>query len=180
MPNQIELDKTYLQMAETWGKLSKAERKKVGCLIVKDGQIISDGYNGTPAGYDNNCETVNENFHPLAKNKLETKQEVLHAESNALMKLAKSTNSSADSTVYLTMSPCFECSKLMIQAGVKRLVYSEAYRNSDGIKFLRKNGIETFHYPSNTISDEDPVSEFTKSFCAKQKKRDLCEKEGSL
>ena len=194
MPNQKELDKTYLQMAETWGKLSKAERKKVGCLIVKDGQIISDGYNGTPAGYDNNCETVNENFHPLAKNKLETRQEVLHAESNALMKLAKSTNSSADSTVYLTMSPCFECSKLMIQAGVKRLVYSEAYRNSDGIEFLKENGIEICHYPSGAISNEDLVSAFTEATIAaqeyskifteehpsqKQKKRDLCEKEES-
>ena len=87
MPEQIELDKVYLEMAETWSQLSKAVRKKVGCIIVKDGQIISDGYNGTPAGYDNTCETINEKFHYLAENKLETRPEVLHAESNALMKL---------------------------------------------------------------------------------------------
>ena len=147
MPKQIDLDRTYLQMAEVWGRLSKAERKKVGCLIVKNGQIISDGYNGTPAGYNNTCEIENEGFHPSAKDKLETKPEVLHAESNALMKLAKSTNSSDGSTVYLTMSPCFECSKLMIQAGVKRLVYSEKYRNESGINFLNENNIETCFSP---------------------------------
>ena len=143
MPKQNQLDRVYLQMAKTWAQLSKAERKKVGCLIVKDGQIISDGYNGTPAGYDNSCEVVNESFHPLAENKLETKREVLHAESNALMKLARSTNSSDGCTVYLTMSPCFDCSKLMIQAGVKRLVYSEQYRIKDGVDFLEQNGIKT-------------------------------------
>ncbi len=98
MPKQIELDITYLKMADVWGQLSKAKRKKVGCLIVKDGQIISDGYNGTPAGYDNNCEYE-------TRFGYETKPEVLHAESNALMKLAKSTNSSKDSTIYLAMSP---------------------------------------------------------------------------
>ncbi len=146
MPEQIELDKVYLEMAETWSQLSKAVRKKVGCIIVKDGQIISDGYNGTPAGYDNVCETINEKFHYLAENKLETRPEVLHAESNALMKLARSTNSSQDCTVYLTMSPCFECSKLMIQAGVKRLVYNEQYRILDGVKFLQENGIQVTYY----------------------------------
>jgi dCMP deaminase len=154
MPRQEQFDEAYLLMAETWGQLSKAERKKVGCLVVKDGQIISDGYNGTPAGYDNVCETENEGFHPSAENKLETKPEVLHAESNALMKLAKSTNSSEGSTVYLTMSPCFECSKLMIQAGVKRLVYSEKYRNESGIKFLNENKIETCFFPINEASLE--------------------------
>ena len=141
MPNQIDLDITYLKMAQEWGQLSKAKRKKVGCLIVKDGQIISDGYNGTPAGYSNECEFVNENFLPQAKNKLETKPEVLHAESNALMKLAKSTNSSKGSTIYLTMSPCFECAKLIIQAGVVRVVYSETYRNLEGVGFLHSNNI---------------------------------------
>ena len=146
MPEQIDLDKVYLEMAETWSQLSKAVRKKVGCIIVKDGQIISDGYNGTPAGYDNTCETINKKFHYLAENKLETRPEVLHAESNALMKLARSTNSSQDCTVYLTMSPCFECSKLMIQAGVKRLVYNEQYRILDGVKFLQENGIEVTYY----------------------------------
>jgi len=141
MPNQLDLDITYLKMAREWGRLSKAKRKKVGCLIVKDGQIISDGYNGTPAGYSNECEFVNENFLPQAKNKLETKPEVLHAESNALMKLAKSTNSSKDSTIYLTMSPCFDCAKLIIQAGVVRVVYSETYRNLEGVGFLHSNNV---------------------------------------
>ena len=141
MPSQLELDKTYLRMAAVWANLSKATRKKVGCLIVKDGQIISDGYNGTPKGYDNECETVNEKFLDKAENKLETKREVLHAESNALMKLAKSTNSSKDSTIYLTMSPCFDCAKLIIQAEVERVVCSEQYRITDGVDFLRKNNI---------------------------------------
>jgi dCMP deaminase len=134
MPKQTELDVTYLKMANEWGQLSKARRRKVGCLIVKDGQIISDGYNGTPAGYDNNCEYE-------TRFGYETRPEVLHAESNALMKLAKSTNSSRDSTIYLTMSPCFECAKLIIQAGVKRVVYSEIYRIEKGIEFLRSNDV---------------------------------------
>ena len=141
MPKQIELDITYLKMADEWAQLSKAVRRKVGCLIVRDGQIISDGYNGTPAGFDNTCEFVNEKFLARAENKLQTKPEVLHAESNALMKLAKSTNSSKDSTIYLTMSPCFDCAKLIIQAGVLRVVYSDTYRNTEGIDFLRSNNI---------------------------------------
>ena len=134
MPKQADLDKTYLKMTDQWGQLSKAKRKKVGCLIVKDGQIISDGYNGTPAGYDNTCEYE-------TRFGYETKPEVLHAESNALMKLAKSTNSSKDSTIYLTMSPCFDCAKLIIQAGVKRVVYSDTYRIDKGIEFLRRNNV---------------------------------------
>ena len=134
MPKQIELDITYLKMTDQWGQLSKAKRKKVGCLIVKDGQIISDGYNGTPAGYDNNCEYE-------TRFGYETKPEVLHAESNALMKLAKSTNSSKDSTIYLAMSPCFDCAKLIIQAGVKRVVYRDTYRIEMGIDFLRRNNV---------------------------------------
>ena len=142
MPSQLDLDKTYLQMANIWGQLSKAKRKKVGCLIVKDKQIISDGYNGTPRGYDNTCEIVNEHFVPQAKNKLQTKREVLHAESNALMKLAKSTNSSKGSTIYLTMTPCFDCAKLIIQAEVVRVVCSQKYRITDGIEFLNKNNIQ--------------------------------------
>ena len=135
MPKQNELDETYLRMANLWGLLSKAKRKQVGCLIVKNGQIISDGYNGTPAGYDNNCENE-------TRFGYETKPEVLHAESNALMKLAKSTNGSDGSTIYLTMSPCFECAKLIIQAGVNRVVYSEEYRNTSGIEFLTKNNVK--------------------------------------
>ena len=141
MPKQIDLDVTYLRMADEWAQLSKAVRRKVGCLIVKDDQIISDGYNGTPAGFDNTCEFVNEGFLDRAENKLQTKPEVLHAESNALMKLAKSTNSSKDSTIYLTMSPCFDCAKLIIQAGVIRVVFSEKYRNQEGIKFLHSNNV---------------------------------------
>jgi dCMP deaminase len=135
MPEQSQLDETYLRMANLWGLLSKAKRKQVGCLIVKNGQIISDGYNGTPAGYDNNCENE-------TRFGYETKPEVLHAESNALMKLAKSTNGSDGSTIYLTMSPCFECAKLIIQAGVNRVVYSEEYRNTSGIEFLTKNNVK--------------------------------------
>ena len=145
MPKQIELDITYLKMADVWGQLSKAKRKKVGCLIVKDGQIISDGYNGTPAGYDNNCEYE-------TRFGYETKPEVLHAESNALMKLAKSTNSSKDSTIYLAMSPCFDCAKLIIQAGVKRVVYRDTYRIEMGIDFLRRN---------NVIADLVTINELT-------------------
>ena len=138
MPKQIDLDITYLKMANLWGQLSKAERKKVGCLIVKNGHIISDGYNGTPSGYDNKCEYE-------TRFGYETKPEVLHAESNALMKLAKSTISSEDSTVYLTMSPCFDCAKLIIQAGVRRVVYGESYRNTTGINFLVKNAVFCDH-----------------------------------
>ena len=135
MPKQRELDFTYLEMATSWSQLSKAKRKKVGSLVVKDGQIISDGYNGTPKGYDNDCEFE-------TRFGFETRPEVLHAESNALMKLAKSTNSSENCTIYLTLSPCFECSKLLVQAGVKRVVYNEQYRDTSGLEFLKVNGIE--------------------------------------
>jgi dCMP deaminase len=139
MPSQLDLDKTYLKMAYVWSKLSKAKRKKVGCLVVKDGQIISDGYNGTPSGFNNECEyDGHKNGLPI----LITKPEVLHAESNALMKLAKGTNSSKGSTIYLTMSPCFDCAKLIIQAEVARVVCSEEYRVKDGIEFLNKNNIQ--------------------------------------
>jgi len=141
MPKQIDLDITYLRMADEWAQLSKAVRRKVGCIIVRDGQIISDGYNGTPVGFDNTCEIVNEGFLDRAENKLQTKPEVLHAESNALMKLAKSTNSSKGSTIYLTMSPCFDCAKLIIQAEVSRVVYSEEYRITTGIEFLKQFNI---------------------------------------
>ncbi len=135
MPQQQQLDYTYLEMANTWGQLSKARRKKVGCLIVKNNQIISDGYNGTPAGYENDCEYE-------TRFGWETRPEVLHAESNALMKLAKSANSSLESTIYLTVSPCFDCAKLIIQAGVSRVVYSEEYRITKGIEFLKQFNID--------------------------------------
>lgn len=125
-------DNRYMEMAEVWAKNSKANRKKVGCLIVKDNQIISDGYNGTPTGFDNACEDT----------KGETKREVLHAESNAIAKIAKSNYSSINSTLYTTLSPCYACSKLIIQCQIKRVVYKETYRNSIGLILLRKANIE--------------------------------------
>ena len=135
MPSQIDLDKTYLKMAHEWGQLSKAKRKKVGCLVVKDGQIISDGYNGTPSGMDNECEYE-------YNGKLITKPVVLHAESNALMKLAKSNNNSNGATIYLSISPCFDCSKLIVQAGISRVVYKEKYRDNSGLLLLEENNIK--------------------------------------
>jgi len=125
---QLKLDKKYLELADSWSQLSVAERMKVGCIIVKDNQIISDGFNGTPSGFNNVCE--DEHF--------KTKPEVLHAESNALMKLALSTQSSKDATLYVTLSPCFECSKLIIQAKIKRVVYRDDYRVLSGLDLLRK------------------------------------------
>jgi len=130
MAKQLDLDYTFLEMAYVFANLSKAKRRKVGCIIVKDGQVISNGFNGTPSGFDNCCEDNNE-----------TKPEVLHAESNALMKIARSTNSSIGSTMYLTCSPCFECAKLIIQSGIIRLVYKEDYRKEDGIDLLRQTNI---------------------------------------
>jgi|TARA_Y100000310_G_scaffold230173_1_gene232608 dCMP deaminase len=135
MPAQDVLDKTYIEMAKIWGQLSKAERKQVGCLIVKSGQIISDGYNGTPHGFDNACEYG-------TRFGLETKPEVLHAESNALTKLAKSTQSSKGATIYITLSPCFDCAKLMIQSGINRVVYLDQYRDTGGIDLLCKANID--------------------------------------
>ena len=134
MASQKSLDQTYMRMAEELSKLSYAERKKVGCLIVKDTQIISEGYNGTPTGFDNACEYYSH------VDEMYTKPEVLHAESNAITKLARSTNSSSDSTLYVTLAPCFDCSKLIIQAGVKRLVYKDTYRK-DGLALLDKAGV---------------------------------------
>lgn len=139
MPKQEDLDSAYLDMAEIWARLSKAKRKQVGCLIVKNGAIISDGYNGTPRGFDNNCEIEDpKSFEP----KLITKAEVLHAESNAITKLAKSTQSSDGATMYITISPCIDCAKLIIQSGIERVVYGKLYRNKDGINLLKKAGID--------------------------------------
>lgn len=136
MPNQSKLDKAYLKMAEVWANsMSRAQRKKVGALLVKNGQIISDGYNGTISRFDNTCEELKDGF-------LVTKPEVLHAESNCITKVAKSTNSSEGSTLYITCSPCFECSKLIIQSGIIRVVYGEIYRNLDGLKLLERAGVE--------------------------------------
>ena len=135
MPSQLQLDKKYLELARSWSQLSKAKRMQVGCIIVKGNQIISDGFNGTPAGFNNACED----------DEFVTKPEVLHAESNALMKLATSTNSSEGATAYITLSPCFECSKLLVQAKIKRVVYSDIYRVNSGIDLLTKAGITVEH-----------------------------------
>jgi len=150
MADQLSLDRAYIDMAQRWGKLSKANRKKVGCLIVKDGAIISDGYNGTPRGFDNTCETsiMPESIAPKSlsnhpSNALITKPEVLHAESNAITKLAKSTQSSVGATMYVTISPCIECAKLIIQSEISRVVYGKLYRNSEGIDLLNKANILT-------------------------------------
>ena len=151
MPNQQDLDATYLNMAETWSSLSKAKRKKVGCIIVKDGSIISDGYNGTPRGFDNDCESIKPRKDGLSIDyegnlvegtyDLVTKPEVLHAESNAITKLAKSTQSSIGSTMYITISPCVDCAKLIIQSGISRVVFKDSYRNEDGVNLLKKASI---------------------------------------
>ena len=144
MASQTDLDRTFLDIAKNFSSLSKAIRRKVGCIIVKDGQIISNGFNGTPSGFDNRCEYLKEekspdiNYNPY---NLTTKPEVLHAESNALMKLARSTNSSIGSTMYLSCSPCFDCAKLIIQSGIIRLVYIDDYRSEKGIELLRQTDI---------------------------------------
>jgi dCMP deaminase len=135
------VDHVYMEMAKSWSKLSYAKRLKVGALIVKNGSIISDGYNGTPSGFENECEEVvndeNGNFVGYR-----TKWYVLHAEANAILKVAKSTQSCDGGTLYITSSPCAECSKLILQAGIKRLVYEEEYRDVTGLELLKKAGIE--------------------------------------
>ena len=128
---QKRYDLAYLKMARTWGELSHSHRKKVGALIVKDRMIISDGYNGTPSGFENPCEDE-ENY---------TKWYVLHAEANAILKVAASTQSCVGATLYLTLSPCRECSKLIHQAGIKRVVYSKKYKDNSGLIFLKKAGV---------------------------------------
>jgi len=138
---QNKLDKVYMKMTETWSTLSYAKRLKVGALIVKDGAIISDGYNGTPSGFENECEEpVYSEDNTLIK--YQTKWYVLHAEANAILKLARSTQNSEGSTLYLTYSPCPECSKLIFQSGIKRVVYKNEFRNTTGLDFLRKAGVE--------------------------------------
>ena len=124
-------DHSYLEMAEIWAQNSYCKRRKVGALLVKDRMIISDGYNGTPSGFENICEEDGV-----------TKPYVLHAEANAITKVAKSGNSSEGATLYVTASPCLECSKLIIQSGIKRVVYRDEYRLTDGIDLLRRAGIE--------------------------------------
>ena len=137
---QLELDKRYIRMALIWAENSYCKRRKVGALIVKDKMIISDGYNGTPSGFENICEDENNTTHPY----------VLHAEANAITKIARSNNSSDGATLYVTASPCIECAKLIIQAGIKRIVYSEKYRLEDGVDLLRRAGIEIVYIELKT------------------------------
>ena len=135
---QKKYDIAYLKMAKEWAKLSYCNRRQVGALIVKDKMIISDGYNGTPTGFENNCEDE-ENT---------TKWYVLHAEANAIMKVAASTQSCDGATLYITLSPCRECSKLIFQSGIKRVVYIVEYKDKTGIDFLKKSGLEIVHIPN--------------------------------
>ena len=134
---QQVLDRRYLRMARIWAENSYCERRKVGALLVKDKMIISDGYNGTPAGFENICEDENG----------VTKSYVLHAEANAITKIAQSNNNSKGATLYVTTSPCIECIKLIIQAGIKRVIFQELYRIHDGIDLLKRAGIECVHIP---------------------------------
>lgn len=129
---QYNLDCRYLRMAQIWAENSYCRRRQVGALVVKDKMIISDGYNGTPSGFDNICEDETNTTYPY----------VLHAEANAITKLARSSNNSDGATLYVTASPCIECAKLIIQAGIKRVIYGEEYRLSDGLDLMRKAGIE--------------------------------------
>ena len=141
---QLLLDKRYMKMAEIWSENSYCQRRKVGALIVKDKMIISDGYNGTPSGFENVCE--DEHY--------VTKPYVLHAEANAITKIARSSNSSDGATMYVTASPCIECAKLIIQAGVKRVVYGEKYRVEDGLELLRRAHIEVTFIDKQILSEK--------------------------
>jgi dCMP deaminase len=139
---QRELDKRYLRMAMIWSENSYCERRQVGALIVKDKMIISDGYNGTPSGFENQCEGDDG----------QTKPYVLHAEANAITKIACSNNNSKDATLYVTASPCIECSKLIIQAGIRRVVYAEKYRLTDGLELLQRAHIELVYIGKEELS----------------------------
>ncbi len=134
---QLLLDKRYLRMAAIWAENSYCQRRKVGAIIVRDSMIISDGFNGTPSGFENVCEDESGS----------TKQYVLHAEANAITKVARSNNSSEGATLYVTASPCVECSKLIIQSGIRRVVFNELYRLTDGIELLERAGVEIQHIP---------------------------------
>jgi dCMP deaminase len=140
---QERYDRAYLKMAKSWAKLSHCQRKQVGALIVKDDMIISDGYNGTPSGFDNCCEDENGDTHWY----------VLHAEANAILKVAKSTNNCKGATLYLTLSPCKDCSKLVLQAGIKRVVYVDEYKDCSGVEFLNSAGIEVVQL-ENALNEE--------------------------
>lgn len=138
---QRKYDIAYMRMAKEWGKLSHCKRKQVGALIVKNKMIISDGYNGTPSGFENYCEDE-EGY---------TKWYVLHAEANAILKVASSTQSCRGATLYITLSPCKECSKLIHQAGIKRVVYNIAYKDASGLEFLKKANVDLAHLPNLDI-----------------------------
>ncbi|MBD5370182.1 MAG: dCMP deaminase family protein [Bacteroides sp.] len=142
---QRVLDARYLRMAAIWAENSYCVRRRVGALLVKDKMIISDGYNGTPSGFTNVCEDADGVTFPF----------VLHAEANAITKVARSNNSSDGATLYVTASPCMECAKLIIQAGIRRVVFSEMYRITDGLDLLREAGVETIYLPLNPISTEN-------------------------
>lgn len=144
LTKQQLLDKRYLRMASVWAENSYCKRRKVGALIVKDKMIISDGYNGTPSGFPNNCEDPGTGL---------TLSYVLHAEANAITKVACSNNSSQGATLYVTASPCLECAKLIIQAGIRRVVFKDLYRLSDGVDLMKMAGIECCHIPQ---LDYDP------------------------
>lgn len=139
MTKQQELDIRYLRMAYIWAENSYCKRRQVGALIVKDKMIISDGYNGTPSGFENICEDTNGL----------TKPYVLHAEANAITKIARSSNNSDGATLYVTDAPCIECSKLIIQAGIKRVIFARQYRLTDGLELLKRAGIELINIPLN-------------------------------
>lgn len=138
---QLKYDKAYLRMALEWGKLSHCKRRQVGAIIVKDRMIISDGYNGTPSGFENPCEDE-EGY---------TKWYVLHAEANAILKVASSTQSCKGATLYITLSPCKECSKLIHQAGITRVVYIQEYKDNSGLKFLEKAHVELFQISESEL-----------------------------
>jgi dCMP deaminase len=138
------LDQRYLKMAMIWSQNSYCKRRQVGALLVKNKMIISDGYNGTPSGFENVCEDEND----------QTKPYVLHAEANAITKVAKSGNSRNNATLYVTSSPCLECSKLIIQAGIKRVVFTESYRLDDGINLLKRAGIEVKQVELETLEND--------------------------
>ena len=140
-----KLDERYLRMALIWAENSYCQRRKVGALVVKDKMIISDGFNGTPSGFENVCEDENQVTRPY----------VLHAEANAITKLARSHNNSDEATLYVTASPCIECAKLIIQSGIKRVVYGEKYRLDDGIQLLERAGIKVEFLNMNEIVSKE-------------------------
>lgn len=154
LSKQQKLDLRYLRMARIWAENSYCKRRQVGALVVKDKMIISDGYNGTPSGFENVCEDNNV-----------TKPYVLHAEANAITKLARSSNNSEGSTLYVTASPCIECSKLIIQSGIKRVVYAEKYRLTDGIDLLKRAGVKVEYMNPDEMgsSSEESTSKMESS-----------------